>query len=467
MPARPLWFPIRLLLTAGLLAAVVGCSGRPRAGGAVSPVAAGLNTNDLIDPPAQVEADHLGNTREMFEEAERMKAVRAAERKGEAAAGPRRSILCLSGGGALGAYSAGVLCGWTARGDRPGCGGRPNFDVVTGISTGALLAPLAFLGPAYDDQAKRVFTTVHGDDIFHLRPVRGLFGAALADNAPLARLVREVLSDEVVQAIAAEHRAGRRLYIGTTELEGRRFVFWDIGAIANRGCPDDRDLIARVLLGSSAIPGFFPPSEIPVTVDGKRYVEKHGDGGASCGIFYRPPYVPPERWTPEGKDLSDVDLYMIVAGKLYSDASPLRSRSLLLAGSSVSAVLYSETRGDLQRMYLVSLLKGMSYHLAAVPPEYAGPMNATEFEPGPMGELFAEGYRQSVAGAAWRNTPPGVEPGESMLKRQGTALTHQPRGRASGVVLGSDGKPVRPTLGVELAPGPLPVPVSPGYPLTK
>ena len=66
--------------------------------------------------------------------------------------------------------------------------------------------------------------------------------------------------------MAAEHRKGRRLYIGTTELEARRPVVWDLGAIACRG---DRELIKQVLLGSAAIPGFFPPAKIPVTVDGK------------------------------------------------------------------------------------------------------------------------------------------------------------------------------------------------------
>ena len=210
-----------------------------------------------------------------------------------------RSVLCLSGGGSYGAFTAGVLCGWTASGDRPGCNGRPNFNVVTGISTGALIAPFAFLGPKYDERFRSSTPRSRSATFSRLRPVRGLFAVALADNTPLAGTRRSrCFHPELIAEVAEEHRKGRRLYIGTTELEGGRFVCWDIGEIACRNGPGDRELIKRILLGSSAIPGFFPPSQITVTVDGKTYVEDHGDGGASMSIFFRPPYVPLEQRTP-------------------------------------------------------------------------------------------------------------------------------------------------------------------------
>lgn len=434
-----------------MLALAPGCqSDRPARRGPISPARAGLSTNDLIDVAAQSEADEVGDAKQLFAVAEKLKKEPTPQQ-----AARRRSVLCLSGGGSYGAYSAGVLCGWTASGNRPGCGGRPNFAVVTGISTGALIAPLAFLGPQYDDQVRQFYTTVEKRDIYRLRPVRGLFSTALADNAPLAELVDGVLTPEVIQQVAQEHRAGRRLYIGTTELESKRFVFWDIGEIANRGCPGDRELIKKILLGSSAIPGFFPPAEIPVTVDGKTFVEKHGDGGTSASIFFRPPYVPPGQRTPEALDLAGIDLYMIVAGKLYADAAPVKNRSLSLATGSVSSVIYAQTRGDLQRIYLISLLSGMNYHLAAIPPDFPAPSSSTAFERKPMTEMFNEGYRLASSGQAWRHTPPGVEPGESPLKRNGTDLTYIRRG--PGLVL-IDDKPVNPPI---LAPGPLPIPVPP------
>jgi hypothetical protein len=432
-------------------------------------VQSGLSTNDLIDPPAQYESDAVNDVRDLLDRAERVKGYLEQERKNRPPRDPslpRRSVLCLSGGGSYGAYTAGVLCGWSAHGDRPGCNGRPNFDVVTGISTGALIAPLAFLGPKYDDDVRRFYTTVDNKDIYTLRLVRGLFGLALADNAPLARLVDSVLTDDKVREVAEEHRKGRRLYIGTTDLEGKRFVVWDVGAIACRGCPDDRELIVKILLGSSAIPGFFPPAKIPVTVDGRTYVEEHGDGGVSESIFFRfPPYAPPGA---AGNDLSDVDLYMIVAGKLYSDAQALKQRSLTLGVTSASTVIHAQTRGDLQRIYLVCLLTGMDYYLASIPPDAPAPANSAEFDRGAMTALFDVGFRLAAEGCAWRRSPPGVEPGETVLMRRGTDLAHQPRGPASGLVLDRKGKPVGPHPKPPAIPaGAQPIPAYPGEAITR
>src|SRR5262245_45290648 len=213
-----------------MLLLATGCKALRR--GDNTPVKAGLNTNNLVDPVAQQEGDELADTGRPVALAERLKKVPTPEQVAR-----RRSVLCLSGGGSYGAFSAGVLCGWTASGDRPGCNGRPNFDVVTGISTGALIAPLAFLGPRYDDQVRAFYTTVEKKDIYRLRPVRGLFTIALADNGPLAELLDKHITPQIVEEVAAEHRKGRRLFVGTTELEGKRFVYWDIGEIACRGCP--------------------------------------------------------------------------------------------------------------------------------------------------------------------------------------------------------------------------------------
>lgn len=403
---------------------LAGCRGnRGSTRGPQSPVRAGLNTNNLLDVAGQAEADALGSGSASFEAAERLKRKPTAEQVAR-----RRSILCLSGGGSYGAYSAGVLCGWTTSGDRPGCNGRPNFSVVTGISTGALIAPYAFLGPKYDNEIRKFYTTIDERDVYRLRPVRGLFGSALADTGPLACLIDQAVTPQLMQEVAEEHRKGRRLYIGTTELEGGRFVCWDLGEIACRNQPGDRELIKQILLGSSAIPGFFPPSRIPVTVNGKPFVEEHGDGGTSMSIFFRPPYVPPEERSTDSTDLAGVDLYLLVAGKLYADAAPIRPRSIFFGTRSVSTVLYAQTRGDLQRLYLVSVLSGMNYRLAAIPDEYPAPESATDFNPAAMTALFKEGYGLAAFGAGWRDRPPGTGVGESTLQRGSTNLTEVPRG---------------------------------------
>jgi predicted acylesterase/phospholipase RssA len=283
--------------------------------------------------------------------------------------------------------------------------------------------------------------------------VRGLFTSALADNAPLASIVERVVTDKIVCEIAAEHRKGRRLYVGTTELEGHRFVFWDLGEIANRGTPGDRELIHKILLGSSAIPGFFPPSKIPVSVDGKPFYELHADGGVSQAIFFRPPYVPAAERNEATRDLAGTDLYMVVAGKLYADAKPQKTRSLALAGSSVSGVLYAQARGDLQRLYLTAMLTGMNYQLCSIPGDFPAPTSSATFKKKEMTEMFDEGVRLAKSGEMWRQSPPGVAAGESQLKRGGTALTEIVRG--PGLVVPKRGRPINP-----LSDGRLSIPVT-------
>ena len=328
----------------------------------------------------------------------------------------RKSVLCLSGGGAYGAYTAGVLCGWSERGD------RPTFDVVTGISTGALAAPLAFLGPDYDADLRTFYTTLKNEDLYRVRrSVRAVFADSLADTGPLARKVDEVITPGVLARLAAEHAKGRRLYIGTTELESRRQVVWDVGAIAARGRPDDLELVRKVLLASAAIPGFFPPVNIPVTVDGKHLMERHVDGGVSASLFYRAPHLTDaERADPAA--LSDSDLYMIVAGKLYADPNRVQPWSLSIAGESVAAIIYSQSRGDLMRLYTACVLTGMRYHLAAIPPEFAAPTSSTDFNPADMKRMFDLGAATAKDATAWRDTPPGLGAGEGSFPRQGTDL---------------------------------------------
>jgi len=429
------WNPIRLarvrivarrVLPLILLLVLVGCrtgSLRDPYRRFSSPIDAGLHTNNLLDLPTQADADALSSATDLARAAERVRRKPTLEQLAR-----RRSVLCLSGGGSNGAYTAGVLCGWTARGDRPGMNGRPNFSVVTGISTGALIAAYAFLGPRYDGQVRDFYTTVEERDIYRLRPIRGLFSNALADNTPLTKLIDRSLTPEIIAEVAAEHRKGRRLYIGTTELEGGRFVSWDVGEIAARNGPGDRELIKQILIGSAAIPAFFPPARIPVTVDGRTFVEEHGDGGASMPIFFRPPYVPPEERGTGREDLVGVDLYLVIAGKLYADAAPIRNQSVRIGAKSVSTMLYAQTRAELQRLYLQSVLHGMNYHLAAIPPDYPGENSGRDFSRETMTALFNEGYALAAFGEAWRRDPPGTEPGESMLQRSSTNLNQVPRG---------------------------------------
>ena len=133
--------------------------------------------------------------------------------------------LAMSGGGADGAFAAGLLNGWTQSGK------RPEFSVVTGVSIGALLAPYAFLGSKFDEELRQAIASITGADIFEDRPTHESF----LDTWPLRRLLEKRVTPELVAGVAAEHRKGRRLLVVTTNADSGRRVVWDMGAIAQKG----------------------------------------------------------------------------------------------------------------------------------------------------------------------------------------------------------------------------------------
>jgi predicted acylesterase/phospholipase RssA len=199
---------------------------------------------------------------------------------------PTAYLLAISGGGDNGAFGSGILVGWTEAGD------RPEFQLVTGVSTGALLAPFAFLGSGYDRQLREVYTTVSGDDIFRERGlIAAIYDDAFSDTTPLWELISRYIDEPLVKAIGLEYQKGRLLLIGTTDLDAQRPVIWNIGAIAASGHPGAVDLIRKVLRASSAVPAVFQPVMIDIEVDGKPYQELHVDGGAMQQMFLYPPSV--------------------------------------------------------------------------------------------------------------------------------------------------------------------------------
>lgn len=352
--------------------------------------------------------------KDLIEWAEQTRALRKP-----AVPSPKKNILVVSGGGIYGAYPAGVLAGWSETGT------RPEFDVVTGVSTGALVSVFAFLGPAYDCELRRYYTTVRNEDIYRRRRFPFLiFAESLADNTPLARMIEEGITDERIAAVAAEHHKGRRLYIGTSDLDTRRAVVWDMGALAVRNTPEDRKLIRDILLATTAIPGFFPPVRISVTVDGVRYVERHVDGNTSSAMFFVPPHVPAEaRATLPSSWLYGSDLYCLVAGKLYADPVPVKARTFRIAGNAISTVLYDQTRSDLHKLFLMSVLTGMSFNMTAIPKDLPVTTDSTDFDPAQMSLMFEAGAEWARTNRQWRQTPPGYEPGEGSKYRSGTVLT--------------------------------------------
>ncbi|MFO0852362.1 MAG: patatin-like phospholipase family protein [Gemmataceae bacterium] len=331
------------------------------------------------------------------------------------------NVLALSGGGQYGSYAAGLLIGWTARGD------RPQFDVVTGISSGALLAPMAFLGPKYDPVMQRVFSTLKTEQVFKYKPilVHIIRDKSLATSDPLRDLIAEVINDEFLCDLRAAHAAGRRLFIGTINLHTRRMTVWDLGAVASGDRPDRDDLVRKILLASSSIPGLTRPVELAVEVNGACVTELHGDAGGVSQTFVKfgAHHPRPDPADPTAKWLAGSNLYAIAGGKLYLD--PLKGEIGFIARASgaVSATLYALFRADLWRLYGLCATSGMRFHLAAVPREIPIPSGSTTFDPELQLRLFTTGYDQMKCGNPWRPTPPGVEPGEEEFPRTGLRFT--------------------------------------------
>ncbi|HTO47586.1 MAG TPA: patatin-like phospholipase family protein [Burkholderiales bacterium] len=313
--------------------------------------------------------------------------------------------LTLSGGGANGAFGAGFLSGWTETGRRP-----PVFKIVTGVSTGALMAPFAFLGPEYDGALREFYTTIETRDIFAIGSllVSLLRGDSLADTGPLASLIARHVDAGFLRKIADAHGRGRRLYIGTVDLDAQQFVVWNMGLIATSGHPDALELFRKVMLASASVPIAFPPVFFDVEAGGQRYDEMHVDGAVAARVFlsggvFRFSAIR-ER---AGRGVGREDIFVIHNGQLVSPPSPTR-RSLrgiatrVLEASSRSAVV-----GDLFRIYAVALREQATFHWVTIAQnvDLAG---AEVFDPAKMAELYEVGYKAAFAGPLWETDPPGL-----------------------------------------------------------
>lgn len=340
---------------------------------------------------------------------EAMIAAATASIKKEEAAGvtpdasgnlPPVAFLAVSGGGDEGAFGAGLLVGWTRAGT------RPEFKLVTGVSTGALTAPFAFLGPDYDDELKEVYTTITSANVFTQRGIfAALFNDGMADTAPLHATVAKYLTMEFMKAIADEYAKGRFLLIGSTDLDARRPVIWNIGAIAAVGTPEALDLIRTILVASAAIPGAFPPVMIDVEVDGKRFQEMHVDGGTMAQAFIYPPQFDLSALSQDLGVKRERAAYIIRNARLDPDWASVERQTMGIAGRAISSLIHSQGIGDLYRMYLETQRDGVAYNLAYIGSDFDAP-KLHEFDPKFMGALFNYGYNLARKGYPWQHLPP-------------------------------------------------------------
>ena len=307
-------------------------------------------------------------------------------------------FLAISGGGDNGAYGAGFLNGWTATGT------RPEFKAVTGVSTGALIAPFAFLGPKYDYVLQQVYTNSSQKDIFKKRGViKGILGDAMADSRPLANTISTYVNRQLLDEIAAEYAKGRLLLVGTANLDSLEPVIWNMTAIAASKDPNATALFSSILLASASIPGAFPPVMIDVNVGGTRYQEMHADGGTMAQVFLYPPSLRIAD-APQRKRT----VYIIRNARLDPDWASVERRTFSIATRAIASLTRTQGIGDLYRIYATTQRDGIDFNLTYIPPTFNVPHNE-EFDTSYMRDLYDVGAAAAKYQYPWQKYPPGFE----------------------------------------------------------
>jgi len=315
-------------------------------------------------------------------------------------------VLAVSAGGPKGAYGAGFLRGWSKEGS------RPLFKIITGVSSGAIIACYAFLGKDYDDQLEKFFTTMSTKDLMKQNNLfRILFGGSFMSPAPLVKKISAIVDEKLIAKIAEEHRRGRRLFIGTVNLDAQEFVVWDMGALACKGGSDSVKMFRKILLASSAMPMMFPPIYFKVSsATGELYDEMHVDGGSMREVFSIDRLIKNMEGAARvfGIDPSKYRAQIYILSTSYM--SPIRQQvkdNLVDIGlrslETLQAAAYS---GDIYRIYTFAKRRGLDFNLAYIPADFK-PHPKEFFDTHEMQRLFKRGYDDAINGYKWHKTPPG------------------------------------------------------------
>ncbi len=300
--------------------------------------------------------------------------------------------LILSTGGSDGAFGAGLLSGLTAGGH------RPDYSVVTGVSTGALMAPFAFAGPRYDEALHKVYTETTAADIFEA----GSTGESFVDTWPLKDLITKEITPTLLADVAAEHRRGRRLFIVTTDLDAGRSVVWNMGAIAAHGGDTALNLFRAVMFASGSIPGAFPPVLIDVEADGKRFQEMHVDGGVGGQFFVVPPAL---MESTSHYRIPATQLYIVVNSGLARDFTVVERSTPVILAHAVGMAIKADLRIMLDRTYVAAKNGGVGFNAATIPLSFSAPSRGP-FDPDYMKALYQVGYDMGRSAEPFSAEPP-------------------------------------------------------------
>jgi hypothetical protein len=322
---------------------------------------------------------------------------------------PLVEYLAISGGAGDGAFAAGLLAGWSRKGD------RPQFEVVTGVSAGALTAPFAYLGPEYDGRLQQIWTKYDTDDLATPQVLAGLFGAdAFADSSGLADLIAKYVDRKLLDRIAEEYHKGRVLLVGTTNLDAQRPVIWNMGEIASNQHPYALELFRQVILASASVPGAFPPVHIKVRAGDRVLEEMHVDGGPTRQVFVAPAQLSLKTFDRLYPRPPLRRIYIVKNGKLTPEYEAVASNTLAISARSVFTLTKSQSIGDINRIYAMAQRDGAEFRLASIPPSFNIPSTQI-FDPYYMKALFQEGYKLGREGDPWTSTPP--EAGATLAAR--------------------------------------------------
>jgi hypothetical protein len=332
-------------------------------------------------------------------------------RQAIARSGQRTEYLALSGGGGDGAFGAGVLNGWSESGT------RPVLSIVSGVSTGALIAPFAFLGSAYDPVIKEIYTSGIAETLLDTPdPISAVFGSSIFSNDRLRTLVDRFITPEIVAEIAAARDGGRLLFVVTTNLDRQRPVLWDMGAIAKEGTPQAIRLFRTILIASSAIPAVFPPVLIDATADGHAFQELHVDGTVTSTVFTLPESYLLQRTAIPG--LSGGTLYVLMNSKAEPDFQVVDNTAPQIGARTFSTFVKDQARTDLALAERVAKRSGIGFRLASIGRDYPT-QSGVGFDTAYMRKLYEYGYEQGRSGRFWHTTlPGGIEPPKEAMARR-------------------------------------------------
>jgi predicted acylesterase/phospholipase RssA len=319
---------------------------------------------------------------------------------------PPAYFLAVSGGGDDGPFGAGLLCGWSD------AGSMPTFKVVTGISTGSMIAPFAFLGGSYIDRLRELYTTIKPDDVLKTRALGGLYGVllgdALDDTTPLYHLISNYVNEQMIADITAAYNGGRLLLIGTASLDQQRPIIWNIGAIAASGRPGALELIRKVVLASASIPGVFPPIMIDVEAGGRHYQEMNVDGGVVAQTFLYPADLGLRVDLRSAELARERHAYIIRNSRLDPDWAAVNPTFLTITQRAIATMIHYNGYNDILRIYETTKRDGIDYNLGYIETDFAN-MKHENFDPAYMKTLFDYAYAKGRRGFSWHKVPPILE----------------------------------------------------------